>query len=327
MATQNKEQARQVLLLHPNLTKAIFQAQFMLGMVTPQMLQMPNILQPAGLPLHPLFPDTRSQQQPQVVPGLPPLPPNTQFTLAKAHDTGGPSLTIPSSSSVQSQNGTLLQFSAYNQAQPLHAQSQILQHGHLPVQSGISTLPSLHHQLPSTLVSRPNPLEGPSSSLNQQIPVPLPQNMGPTISGLKPQITTIVAHPSLADQSLQVSHILQASGAAKGKQPSDNSHLVARPSKLLRLNDGRAAAADVNMNMIAGASGKPANNGIVGNLIPKTEAAYDSQKTGGQLQLPPDVESALLQQVMSLTPEQISSLPPDQQQQVIQLQQVLRQST
>lgn len=43
-----------------------------------------------------------------------------------------------------------------------------------------------------------------------------------------------------------------------------------------------------------------------------------------QLQLLSDVESALLQQVLSLTPEQLSSLPPDQQQQVIQLQQALR---
>jgi len=41
-------------------------------------------------------------------------------------------------------------------------------------------------------------------------------------------------------------------------------------------------------------------------------------------QLPPDVESVLLQQVLNLTPEQLSSLPPEQQQQVIQLQQALR---
>lgn len=43
-----------------------------------------------------------------------------------------------------------------------------------------------------------------------------------------------------------------------------------------------------------------------------------------QSQLPPDVESVLLQQVLNLTPEQLSLLPPEQQQQVLQLQQVLR---
>ena len=41
------------------------------------------------------------------------------------------------------------------------------------------------------------------------------------------------------------------------------------------------------------------------------------------LQLSPEVESALLQQVLSLTPEQLSSLPQEQQQQVLRLQQML----
>ncbi|PPR94794.1 hypothetical protein GOBAR_AA25886 [Gossypium barbadense] len=50
MATQNKELARELLLSKPQLLKAIFQAQIMLGMVTPQVLQMPNIRQPLGQP-------------------------------------------------------------------------------------------------------------------------------------------------------------------------------------------------------------------------------------------------------------------------------------
>lgn len=41
-------------------------------------------------------------------------------------------------------------------------------------------------------------------------------------------------------------------------------------------------------------------------------------------QLTPEMEKALLQQVMSLTPEQINLLPPEQRQQVIQLQEMLR---
>ncbi|URE49511.1 hypothetical protein MUK42_14296 [Musa troglodytarum] len=44
---------------------------------------------------------------------------------------------------------------------------------------------------------------------------------------------------------------------------------------------------------------------------------------GLDIKLPPEVESALLQQVLSLTPEQLSSLPLEQQQQVLQLQQML----
>ncbi|RWR76316.1 protein enabled-like protein [Cinnamomum micranthum f. kanehirae] len=41
-------------------------------------------------------------------------------------------------------------------------------------------------------------------------------------------------------------------------------------------------------------------------------------------QLTPEMEKALLQQVMSLTPEQINLLPPEQRNQVLQLQQMLR---
>ncbi|KAG4142128.1 hypothetical protein ERO13_D06G114601v2 [Gossypium hirsutum] len=46
MATRNKELARELLLSKPQLLKAIFQAQIMLGMVTKEV--MPNIQQPPG---------------------------------------------------------------------------------------------------------------------------------------------------------------------------------------------------------------------------------------------------------------------------------------
>ncbi|CAN1731199.1 Cleavage stimulating factor 64 [Linum perenne] len=48
MATQNREAARQLLLARPQLPKALFQAQIMLGMVTPEVLQMPNIRAPTS---------------------------------------------------------------------------------------------------------------------------------------------------------------------------------------------------------------------------------------------------------------------------------------
>ena len=43
-----------------------------------------------------------------------------------------------------------------------------------------------------------------------------------------------------------------------------------------------------------------------------------------QVPLEPDQQKALLQQVMNLTPEQIDSLPPEQRQQVLDLQQAFR---
>lgn len=44
-------------------------------------------------------------------------------------------------------------------------------------------------------------------------------------------------------------------------------------------------------------------------------------------QLTPEAQSALLQQVLSLTPEQLSSLPIEEQQQVLQLQKALSSSS
>ncbi|KAL5714784.1 hypothetical protein ACHQM5_016696 [Ranunculus cassubicifolius] len=57
MTTQNKELARQLLSLCPLLLKAVFQAQIILGMVTPQVLQMSNIRQPSSLLPHSTLPD------------------------------------------------------------------------------------------------------------------------------------------------------------------------------------------------------------------------------------------------------------------------------
>ncbi|XP_057801213.1 cleavage stimulating factor 64-like isoform X1 [Salvia miltiorrhiza] len=70
LATQNKEQARKLLLAIPNLPKAIFQVEIMLGVVSPQMLQMPNIRQALSQPVQPLV------QNSQTLSGLPPLPQN-----------------------------------------------------------------------------------------------------------------------------------------------------------------------------------------------------------------------------------------------------------
>lgn len=63
--------------------------------------------------------------------------------------------------------------------------------------------------------------------------------------------------------------------------------------------------------------------------LPGPPAAVSSQMGPGNQplrpsSLSPEMEQALLQQVMSLSPEQISLLPPEQRSQVLQLQQILR---
>ncbi|XP_057868867.1 cleavage stimulating factor 64 isoform X1 [Cryptomeria japonica] len=59
----------------------------------------------------------------------------------------------------------------------------------------------------------------------------------------------------------------------------------------------------------------------------QTQAVPQQQQQISHMQLSPDQEKALLQQVMSLTPEQINSLPVEQRQQILQLQQMFRGST
>ncbi|KAJ8536485.1 hypothetical protein K7X08_034886 [Anisodus acutangulus] len=326
MCTQNKEQTRQLLLAIPNLSKALFQAQLLLGMVTQPMLQTPNIRQSAAPQLQPLLLDSQRSQQlaTQSLPGLPPLPPNL---LPQAR----PQIQL---------------------AQP--GQSQLLQ-SQLPTPSRI--LPSMQ---PQANVSINLPVQvGTSSAIKQQMQPSFLQQAGPVASmnftyNNQPGTANTSYHPPpsmrppLLEQSFQrnpsaVSGVLDnmskdsrrpqapndlslitrpanASGLPEEKRgESINLNLLSRPSKQARLNDGISYALPV----------ASVSTSLPGPSTQVSVAAEVSNpdKQASQVQLPSDVESALLQQVLSLTPEQLSSLPPDQLQQVLQLQQMLRQPT
>ncbi|CAK9167840.1 unnamed protein product [Ilex paraguariensis] len=73
--------------------------------------------------------------------------------------------------------------------------------------------------------------------------------------------------------------------------------------------------------------GLPEN--MAGTQLPGAPLVPSQMGPGNQPPRPPsltpEMEKALLQQVMSLTPEQINLLPPEQRNQVLQLQQMLRQ--
>ncbi|KAL6007484.1 hypothetical protein ACLOJK_032982 [Asimina triloba] len=60
------------------------------------------------------------------------------------------------------------------------------------------------------------------------------------------------------------------------------------------------------------------------SALPPAQMGPAIQSSSRPPQLTPEMEKALLQQVMSLTPEQINLLPPEQRAQVFQLQQMLR---
>ncbi|CAG7903627.1 unnamed protein product [Brassica rapa] len=93
MATQNKEQARQLLVSRPQLLKSVFLAQIMLGIVSPQVLQTPNIVQAPNHISGSSIQDTHLSGQVSTQNLLPPLaqrsqqlsrPPHSQFPVQQS---------------------------------------------------------------------------------------------------------------------------------------------------------------------------------------------------------------------------------------------------
>nr|QCQ83084.1 putative cleavage stimulating factor 64 [Ambrosia artemisiifolia] len=292
LATQNKEQARQLLLAHPQLSKAILQAHIMLKAVPPHMLQMPNAQLLPGQHTHPPVHGGQTGQQSsmQSLSGLPPLAQN-KLPLGFMQQ----SQSQPSSSLVPSQYAAPSLPPQPRFQTPLPAQHQTL---HYSTLSGLSAAGNLQSLLPQHPIQPSLTSHKPSSSIGSSIPnngskdheKPLHLSNNPAW-GLK-----VDHHPSFNKDKDQIVH----------------------PAKLLKMDDGRGASfspTDVNL---------PASAPLSGNHILKA-GPTESQKPNPEL--PPGAESALLQQVLSLTPEQLSSLSPEQQQQVIQLQQMLRQSS
>ncbi|KAF3788624.1 hypothetical protein EJ110_NYTH15042 [Nymphaea thermarum] len=172
------------------------------------------------------------------------------------------------------------------------------------VQSTIQN-PALLQSLPSQPISNQNALKpGPSATVIGGQPA------GFRDTGSLSVINSNI-HSSLVDQS---------------GLTADTSEVLARPSKLAKLEDGCVSSAAMAGNNISGVALAPAS--IIGaSSFPTNQISNSNIAANAEQQVPqlsPEVESALLQQVMNLTPEQLSSLPPEQRQQVLQLQQMLR---
>ncbi|KAL3651796.1 hypothetical protein CASFOL_004798 [Castilleja foliolosa] len=268
IATQNKEQARQLLIAIPNLSKALFQAQIMLGMVSPQMLQMPNIRQISVQSAQHLV------QSAQTLLGLPPLPHNKMQPGLPPYSQENRTLT--------NQYAAIQQFPTEPQTQ----RPQLVQH------QFIQRMPQINGSHPLLT---------------------------------NPQFSAV----GLQQPSSSTTPAMVASSIIGQKRVGDSIDQPNRQSKLSKLN-GHAipASQSVNIGYIATPQSTPFPTSNAPRIqIPKPEENRNPEKQPTQIELPTDVDSTLLQQVMSLTPEQLSSLPPDQQQQVIQLQQMLRQVT
>lgn len=345
MATHNKELARQLLLSRPQLPKALFQAQIMLGMVTSQVLQMPNLR---------LVSDQSSQSlvkegnlvQPSLVQtgsGLPPFGQNKLQSGLTPYVQEGQVSTIPNNPLAPNQ------LTGHPKASfPLqhHSNSHVLQPGTLSGQSIPSVRPS---SLGSFLVRPPiQPVV--STPLNQKLLASFLQHpvhvgsstVGHNIQMIRPDAsfqpgpstTSVVSHllSKEGDRSSKLHEDWAKSSSKYSKTPlgvestsmnRDFSEPFNRPSKLMRLDEGRSTCLSADVPVTNGSSHFLGSSSLPVPANTKAEVRYSDQQSS-QSQLPADVESVLLQQVLNLTPEQLSSLPPEQRQQVIQLQQTLR---
>ncbi|WJX14277.1 hypothetical protein P8452_04569 [Trifolium repens] len=342
MATHNKEMSRQLLLSRPQLPKALFQAQIMLGMVTPQMLQMPNLRQVSDQTSQSLMNEgLLGQAQQTLVQTVAALPPYGQSKLQSGltpyiqegqvnnlpHNPLAPNqLTAnpkpPMQPRIPLQHHPSNHFVQLGTGQPnlMHPSVRPPPLGNLsvrpPIQPASST--ALNQQTHASFLQHPVRVGNSTVSHNIQMVRPDASfQAGPSMSSGISQLFSKESSSKYSNMS---------SGVENTGMVRDIPESFTRPSKLTKLNDGRGSS------LSAGTSDMPVSNGsshMLGSssipvpAVPKAEVRHSDQQSS-QSQLPSDVESALLQQVLNLTPEQLSSLPPDQQQQVIQLQQALK---
>ncbi|KAJ4909494.1 Cleavage stimulating factor 64 [Raphanus sativus] len=106
MATQDKEEARQLLVSRPQLLKSVFLAQIMLGIVSPQVLQTPNIVQAPNHMTGSSIQDTHLSGSQNLLPPLAqrPLqlnrPPHSQFPVQQSSKQPSSQIPQPGPSSV-----------------------------------------------------------------------------------------------------------------------------------------------------------------------------------------------------------------------------------
>uniref|UniRef100_A0A7N0TSQ4 Uncharacterized protein n=1 Tax=Kalanchoe fedtschenkoi TaxID=63787 RepID=A0A7N0TSQ4_KALFE len=336
---QNQQQARQILVQNPLLTRALFQAQIMLGMLQPpqvvpsnhQPAASQNLSQSAQLPPQPVIQPSLPQgsvglpDQPSMQGQLPPRQVPNQL-VPNAFETGPP-ITIPSPS-ISLQHPHMAQqakghLSTQIAQMPLPHASQVT---NAPPSSYLSISQPSSHQSQTPVGS--NPMQQPfstNSMLHPSMQPPLPsQPRPPLLPNFHHQPSQQIGpgfHHSTAPQMLHSQSTFHSakppSGAGSlfshGHAPPLPNQL--QPQSFYQAERGTPWMPGPGENALAlpGPPPLPPNPMAPGNQAPRPPP------------MTPEMEKALLQQVMSLTPEQINLLPPDQRQQVLQLQQMLRQ--
>ncbi|KAF9588585.1 hypothetical protein IFM89_013437 [Coptis chinensis] len=355
---QNQQQARQILVDNPSLTRALFQAQIMLGMVQPPQV-VPNIQQTLSQP-----PQQSVQQSSVQIQSFP-------VQVGPQDHGSAPQIQIPSRrpsnntvSSIPSASFPPVSHQA--QTMPSHSlQSMQPAKGHMNTQGTSMSLPQssqthgvpphplqsalqppLFHQSQAPAISS-QAQQSLHTSVAQHIPLqpplpsqPRPSSVQPFQHQLHPQMGP---HSGFQSSGASQPHLSQPSFSAGNSRPGSfgssfpqgHPPLPNQPPPQSLYQGGSHVGMDINNQ--AGSSMHvdraswmpgPPENATGGTQLPGPSPLPGQMGPGSQPPRPPqmtsEMEKALLQQVMSLTQEQINLLPPEQRQQVFQLQQMMR---
>ncbi|KAJ9542305.1 hypothetical protein OSB04_028811 [Centaurea solstitialis] len=356
---QNQDQARQILIQNPLLTKALFQAQIMLGMLQPPQ-EIPNI-QPAGsqhpqqattpaqqpnaqaTPLasqssmrerEPTIAPTQQNQANKPMPSSSPISPSNPSLPSHSHPLQSPQLgrshhnsqSAPIPSPQSSQLSNMASLPPHYSSQPPSALQPTMPPATTPLQPPLHISNMPHMPLQPPLPSQPRPPSmpafphqnyshmGPNAGFQHPGAPQLHHSQPMFHSGSRPP--TSMGPPFSQGQPLlpnqQLSQPLYQGG---GSHVGMDFNQMGIPSQGERGGGSNWMPPGLSENAAAAGPSPPFLPGHMGSASQPPRPAS----------LTADMEKALLQQVMSLTPEQINLLPPEQRNQVLQLQQMLRQ--
>ncbi|CAL9129431.1 unnamed protein product [Musa acuminata var. zebrina] len=371
---QNQQEARQILIDNPLLTRALFQAQIMLGMV-----QSPNVMSNTQQSWQ--QPQPSQVGQPQIVHSLQTVPakvgeqsePGSSQSLLSARQQHPiqPSISLPLASgssqsllSARQQHPTQPSISVPPASvPPLTFQSKAMP---LPL-SEPQTKGFLNLQVPSVTpiqssqiqnISQPNPAAPHYSNLpshmpmisvhpqqtlqnpglfNQLLQPPLPLQprqvaMQPFALQFHPQMPhSLGLQPSSLPQQLLSQPLFHSGITPPSSFPQGQAPLPSQPPQHLYQVGSSHVGTDYGTQVSTSMQKDRGAPWVLGSQLPGLPPMISGQMVTGTSGQPPrappltpEMEKALLQQVMGLTPEQINLLPPEQRNQVLQLREMLK---
>ncbi|KAL5202376.1 hypothetical protein ABZP36_013328 [Zizania latifolia] len=352
MIDHDQERVRRMLVDNPEVTRALFRAQVVLGMVkTPKAAQPSDVVQPTAVQttqpssVKATVQDHASLSQPQFPPSQQNMQPSGAFSSGSSSLAS--SLGIPTMSANPPQSAQAKGYPSHQMLPESTTQSTQHQNVTLPhVSSQYSNVPS---HIPIVHSQQQQPLQNPGM-FNQQLQPPLPQlprppNMQPFAHQMHPQVPNSfgLSHTNAPQ------HMLQQSMFHPGGNPQ-TSFLTGQPllpnqppplpnmppPQLYQASSHVAPhynSQSTQMDRSTPWSRGNAEASSAGSHFPGHLPGLPGQMTQGiggihaarpEAPLTPEMEKMLVQQVLSMSPDQINMLPPEQRQQVLQLRDMLR---